>query len=126
LWVFVQNINYEELSRKTEEIKLSPKLKQNVASARINAYNRNEKLKIKNPNKLNRSYTSRELQTVADLDTKVLSTLNKLASQLNISPRAYHRVIRVARTIADLEGSNKVGENHILEAFQYRPKLGSN
>jgi magnesium chelatase family protein len=60
---------------------------------------------------------------VAGLGEAEVSTLNRLANQFNISPRAYHRVQRVARTIADLEGVERINENHILEAFQYRPKL---
>ena len=40
---------------------------------------------------------------------------------LNLSARAYHRIVRVARTIADLEGKEKIEEGHILEALGYRP-----
>ncbi|MGH2563581.1 MAG: hypothetical protein ACRDE5_03645, partial [Ginsengibacter sp.] len=40
-----------------------------------------------------------------------------------LSARAYHRVMKIARTIADLEGAENVSANHILEAIQYRPKV---
>ncbi len=122
LWVFVQNIAYEELSKKTNEEKISPKLRTEIINARDFSKNRNEKLNIKN--KLNKNYSSKELHAVADLGEKEIDTLNKLSNQLNISPRAYHRVQRIARTIADLENSEKVLEQHIMEAFQYRPKIG--
>jgi magnesium chelatase family protein len=43
--------------------------------------------------------------------------------QLNLSPRAYHRALKLARTIGDLVGSETIQPAHIAEALQYRPKL---
>jgi magnesium chelatase family protein len=122
LWVFVQNIAYEELGKAGDDVKVSPKLRIEIVNARNFSKNRNEKLNIKN--KLNKNYTGKELHTVAELGEEEKDTLNRLANQFNISPRAYHRVQRLARTIADLEQVEKVSVPHILEAFQYRPKIG--
>jgi magnesium chelatase family protein len=52
----------------------------------------------------------------------VKEILNTSAKQLDLSARSYHRIIKLARTIADLDGVEDIGENHILEALQYRPK----
>ena len=45
-------------------------------------------------------------------------------NQMQLSARAYHRVLKLARTIADLSGEEKIAPNHLAEALQYRPKLG--
>ena len=44
-------------------------------------------------------------------------------SQMQLSARAYHRILKLARTIADLAGCEEIGPVHLAEALQYRPKV---
>lgn len=66
--------------------------------------------------------SARDLVNFIHLDKETEQTLNLAAERLGFSPRIYHRMIKVARTIADLEESEIVTANHILEAVEYRPK----
>lgn len=49
--------------------------------------------------------------------------VNKLCTKMNISARGYHRMLKVARTIADIEESKDIKKEHLLEAICYRPQL---
>lgn len=51
------------------------------------------------------------------------SLMRAAMSQLNLSARAYHRILKLSRTIADLAGSEEIQSAHLAEALQYRPKL---
>ena len=70
----------------------------------------------------NSEMSARDLATMIILDNQTRQTLNLAAERLGLSPRVYHRMIKVARTIADLEGSEEIKNHHILEAIEYRPK----
>ncbi len=61
-----------------------------------------------------------QLRAFARPDPRGLAMLRMAAERLGLTGRAYHRIIRVARTIADLDGATTVGEKHIAEAIGYR------
>ena len=60
------------------------------------------------------------LEDVARPDAGGLSLLRDAADAMRLSARGYHRVLRVARTFADLDGADKVARVHLAEALSYR------
>lgn len=72
---------------------------------------------------LNNALSNHELKQHAHLAASAKSTLDKAARTLSLSARGYMRCLKVARTIADLDGSPTVETIHVTEALQYRPKV---
>lgn len=71
---------------------------------------------------LNSQMNVRELRRFVPLSPEVTEILNASATRLGLSARVYHRLIKLARTIADLEGVEDITPGHMLEALQYRPR----
>ncbi len=125
LWVSVGNVDYKKLgedgpSSKNEQ---SEKIKERVTKAREIERKRFEKFGRKI--QMNSEMNVKDLANMVKLKKEVRDLLDNSAERLALSARAYHRVIKIARTIADLENSEEVNANHILEAIQYRPKVNS-
>ena len=89
---------------------------------RVVAARRRQQLRFKDKPRItcNARMGSRELKTFCALDESTLELLKFAMSDLNLSARAYDRVLKVARTIADLAASEKIIGDHISEAIQYR------
>jgi magnesium chelatase family protein len=125
LWVTVGNVDYKKLSddmptgEKTFVIKNRVKSAREIQNRRFKNNLKDGKRKIKTNSDMN----VKELGIFAPLTPDVKKLLNDSAERLVLSARAYHRVIKIARTIADLENSPNIKQNHILEALQYRPKV---
>lgn len=127
LWVTVGNVDYKKLSdeivrsEKTHTIKDRVKAARLVQEKRFKDSQKNSQRKIKTNSEMN----VKDLGNMVKLTKEVRDLLDDSAERLSLSARAYHRVIKIARTIADLQGSDDVKANHILEAIQYRPKVNS-
>jgi len=65
-----------------------------------------------------------EVRKFCGLDDTCQSLMKIAMSQLQLSARGYHRVLKLARTIADLAGSEAIKPPHLAEALQYRPRMG--
>ncbi len=123
LWLEVPQIDPEKLSADGgPDEESSEAVRARVIQARAV---QTERFQGKKEIKLNSQMGVRELKHYAPLTAGDLKLLNDSARRLDLSARAYHRVIKLARTIADLAGAAQISENHLLEALQYRPKNNS-
>lgn len=115
LHVAVNAIDHSRLLRNTAEPTDDPL--SCIYKARDAQLNR-----FKTTDVLNASMTNGQIKQLARVTEQGQGLLNNAATRLSISARAYMRLVRVARTIADLEGSAYITEPHVAEALQYRPK----
>ncbi len=118
IWVEVDRLLPHELSLDGERGEESHTFKSKVSQAREKQRARFKNQKISK----NGEMGAKELIISVQMDKEAERMLNLAAERLGFSPRVYHRMIKVARTIADLSESDVVKSEHILEAVEYRPK----
>lgn len=122
IWVNVNSISFAELGNKLNLSDSSKIFKEKIIKVRNLMQNRfilDKNLSINN------DMDSRAINKYINLDIKVKKELDIYANKLELSPRIYHKMLKVARTIADLENSETIESRHILEALQYRPKINN-
>lgn len=110
----VYPVNYEELKNEKEET--SEIIKERVNKARNIQKNRYLEYEIFSNSEL----TPKLIEKFCKIDINSKKILENAFRKLNLSARAYSKILKVARTIADLEEKENIEEEHILEAIQYR------
>lgn len=93
---------------------------QTLARNQINLAHEAQALRYRSSSKYNANITSKDIKQYITLEMPAKSMLETAAEKLQLSARSYFKVIKVAQTIADLEGASLIGQNHIAEALQYR------
>jgi magnesium chelatase family protein len=116
--VHVQRVKLEELTT-TDSAEPSALVRERVSAARTRQWQRYAENPIVN---CNADMNAAELRAYCYLDRSSAQLLRMAVDRFGLSARAYYRVLRVARTIADLEAADEISEAHVAEAVQYQPR----
>ena len=114
LIVEVPALDYEELKRR------APAESSADVRARVNAARERQRARFADRAQCNARMQSKELRQFCAPDAEGDALLKAAFDTMHLSARSYDRILRVARTIADLEGSDAIRADHIAEAIQYR------
>ncbi|HIB31157.1 MAG TPA: hypothetical protein EYO25_04140, partial [Candidatus Thioglobus sp.] len=104
------------LSQQNNDIENSETIRARV----LDCYNR----QLQRQGKLNDQLNTAEVDNLIVLNTDNKQLLESVIDKLHLSARAYHRILKVARTIADLDHSQAVEQQHLIEAIGYRRHNG--
>lgn len=115
LHVEVPRLEYSEISDDRQGM-TSKEILERVMRARAIQYERFKGTNIYTNSRMR----TKELKKYCSLSTACKEILRTAMERFNLSARAYSRIIKIGRTIADLEGSEEIRERHLLEAIQYR------
>jgi magnesium chelatase family protein len=113
--VEVPAVAYRELTAGSAE-ETSQRIRERVTQARAIQMARFRRSRIY----CNAQMNSRQIRTFCPIDGASQHLLESAIHTLAFSARAYHRILKIARTLADLDGGGPIGEHHIGEAIQYR------
>ncbi|OGL43222.1 MAG: hypothetical protein A2161_06050 [Candidatus Schekmanbacteria bacterium RBG_13_48_7] len=72
--------------------------------------------------KANSEMSTKDVKTFCPLSPECRTMMISATSSMNLTARSYFKVIKIARTIADLDGENEITTSHLAEALQYGPK----
>ncbi len=117
--VEVPRVDYEKLADK-RQVENSETIRKRVQAARERQLQRFKATRIT----CNAEMGPAEVRTFCGVEPSAEKLMKAAMQQLHLSARAYHRVLKLARTIADLAGSDLIKANHVAEAIQYRPRMG--
>jgi magnesium chelatase family protein len=117
--VEVPRVDYEKLADK-RNVEKSETIRHRVQVARTRQLDRFKGT----PTTCNTEMGPTEVRDFCQTDPSGEKLLKAAMQQLHLSARAYHRVLKLARTIADLAESEMIMANHVAEAIQYRPRVG--
>lgn len=119
LWLEVPHVDYETLASVKKDEGQTERAREQITNARTL---QRDRLKDRGVTS-NAEMSARDLEETISLSDEIKDLIRESASKLNLSPRSYHRLIKVARTIADLDEKENIEQSHVFEALQYRVKL---
>ena len=107
----MESLRSEKLNESSEEIRKRVIKARKIQEARF----------INMPYSFNAEMPAKDIDRFVKLDIKEQRVMEKAFDKLGLTARSYHRVLKTARTIADLDGSEKVLEHHLLESLFFKP-----
>lgn len=116
LWVELQPVEFKKLQKSGNE-ESTADIRKRVERARMRQQDRFRETKYR----FNADIQASDIDQLCPLSEKGRKLMGQLYESLQLGARSYHRIIKVARTIADLDGAEDIGEEHLLEAAGYRP-----
>ncbi len=119
IWTEVSKVDHDKLTEKAGESESEPMRK------RINQARRIQEERFRKAGRkisTNAEMNARDIISILQISDEVKDILNRSARSLDLSARSYHKLIKLGRTIADLDGASEISRDHILEAISYRPK----
>lgn len=115
LQIHVPGIEYETIKDKTQTGQSSLSMQEKIKKAALLQQER-----FKNGETQNATMSAEQVEAFCILSPEAEQLIKKVFEKLHLSMRGYHKVLKVARTIADLEGSTEIAVPHIQEALMYR------
>lgn len=114
--VKIEKLTRDELSTSSHDIKKQITDSRKIQYKRLNGLSRHQQIFT------NAEMNQQDIKKFCEVSGESKKLLSQATHQLNLSARSYYRIIKIARTIADLDESDIIKSCHIAEALQYRPK----